>query len=431
MVKRKTKIDLFTFLVCLTVFDLVFGGSGRVIAFGPISFRIVLFACLLLLFVLLGRISDNTSNVLILLICLYWFVEAALSLLFNPTGQVIAELKGYIPIILCPVFVWYFKKYKQGTALVLRLFRIFIRLLALFQIAIWTYAFIKGISAYDRITGLLYKFDYGLFTFIDSANTIPRLFFKTSIFIFIGMLFELSDVFKRKKRMKYSVLFAVIETVAFITTFTLGFWLAAAISLAAIFLLSKKKKKLSYRTIFLIIASIVIVAVLFVRFDIYQMFMLRLESGSVEHKSSQFEKLLSLWLSRPIFGYGFGCTTYYPVDGVLVERYMFENVWMQILFHNGIVGLLLLLSAIVYTCVNLQRLYKKRGDVYFLILEVGLIYICIVSLFNPFINNSIGMVYFAICVGVSNIGKTERYRVKNGLTADGKRLPLTYCGEMK
>lgn len=398
-VRRKKNIDIVSLLVIFIIFDMVIGGSGRVIEFGPLSLRILLFALFFLVFLLFYGKKCRIS-LFALFAFIYVIIELLYSIYVNPIENVVAEIKGYIPLLLCPAFIWFFRKYDLSDFL-WKFAVITIRLLAILQIVLWVYAYIYGDTVYDVLTGLLTKYDYGLFDYIDAAHNIPRVFLKTSIFLFVGILAELSRFMDGKIKIS-GLLFLFIEAIALLTTFTLGFWVASALSIVILLMLKRKRKSVSIEKLVVILFIISLLIILFVRFNVVQMFIYRWESDSVTHKFSQASKLLSLWVRRPIFGYGMGCETSYYVNNELVTRYIFENVWLQLLFHNGVVGLILFVGAIFSTVYKLHLLYKKTHDMRYLILSVSIIYICIVSFFNPFINNSIGLTFFAVCTGVAH-----------------------------
>ena len=286
----------------------------------------------------------------------------------------------------------------------LKFLKITLRILVFLQIGIWVYAYISGPSVYLTLHDIFEKYEYGIFSYVDSNNTIPRVFLKTSIFVFVLLIWDYSD-FRHSKNIKLkNILFILLDVLAFFTNFTLGFWLAGAICLVVYIFIDEVKLK--YDKYILYFTVLLLATVFAVRFNLFEVVMTRFSyGGSVEHKSVQLETLLHYIKFKPIFGYGFGYEISYVTGDVTNYRYVFEISWLQIWLHNGLIGLILYSTLILRTVYRLYKLFKLYKNTKFgricVILSISIIYMCISSFFNPFMNNSIGLTLFALCYGIS------------------------------
>lgn len=70
---------------------------------------------------------------------------------------------------------------------------------------------------------------------------------------------------------------------------------------------------------------------------------------------------LEQWLKRPLFGYGFNAFTNYSTSVISFNTYSHNN-FVEILFNNGIVGLICFYLPRIYVLIALIRLIKKKKD---------------------------------------------------------------------
>lgn len=393
------KLSIEEILVLIVFFDLIFGGSGRVLTLGSISFRIILLiAIILFIFILLwhNKICLNVLNKVLLFFLFYCILNVIVSFAINNKSFIIDEFNGYLTIATSPFFIWFFRKHPKDFKLCINILGSFLFVFAIFSISVWFYCLIKGISSYVIIEPLLNKYFYGSLSYIGN---VPRLFLKSSIFLTIGLLLTTRDCLQKKT--KLNLFKFIIYVFAIIITFTTSFYV---FTLFVLFLYLKEKKVFKNMKYLIIISLITIIAItIVVKMGVLNVMISRFDGEyTMNNKMMQATQLLEKSLKSPLIGYGFGYTMNIDYGySYSLNVYKFEVMWLQLLLHTGLIGLILFAYHIYKSIQKLNRLYVNYKNDDFIILKLGIIYICLVSFTNPFMNNSIGLTYYAICTGVA------------------------------
>lgn len=406
--QKRSQIKIENIVTYIVIFDLVLGGTGRVITIGGTSFRIIMMAVLLALeFLMLVKkpfVIDLHNRIFILIVVIF-VLDLFLGIMLNNPAFAIDEFSGYMTIMIIPFFIL---RYKNNYLTASSDFAFFHRLLVVFSllsIGIWTYAMLRGIGAYAQIRALLDQYWYGSISFIGH---IPRIFLKSSIFVPIGLLFSLDNLWNKKRNSLLCIIEIIIFFITILTTFTVAFYVFSAF--VVVLYLVKVKKRVNIIRIVLsgvIIGSIAII--ILHNTGAIDILMSRFSGEySVSIKIEEAQQIIEEWVSSPIFGYGFGHTIDFNLNYIQkTNSYRYEVMWLQLLCHTGLIGTIPFIMHVFITEKRLQRSYLISKETLCFIIELGVLFICLVSFTNPFMNNSIGLIFYSMAVGVADGLKGE------------------------
>ena len=202
-----------------------------------------------------------------------------------------------------------------------------------------------------------------------------------------------------------------IYALAIVTTFTTGFFLATAV---CVILLLNKRKVFRKRIGFIILLVGIIGAIAVLRFGLIGIMTGRYTGDySSNYRLIQLESILNAFSQKPLFGHGFGYEFTTVYGNTVRTTPNFEIAWGETLVDTGIIGFGLFVSIVF---IVFHKLLKRAGtEKVWYPFAMGLLVIFIESLTNPFINNSIGLTYFAICSGL----------VYNAEAEAGERAPVS------
>lgn len=396
-VRKVTAIEVLNFII---LFDLFFCGSGRLIMLGNLSMRMAFFLLAVIYVLVSTLISGNsfeTKSLFAMSFFLGYLVFSVVCIGDEPLGIKLDYFFRYAYIILILFYEVFFTR--DNTKATLERMKTAIKtmtlLLAAFSIALWIYALSLGQNAYDVIEmGFFRPKVYGNFDFIGGG--IPRIFLKASIFVPIGLLFE-ADAFLDKPSVAGAIKCG-IYLFALMTTFTTGLFLATFI--CGIILLLYKKT--FYKKIGILMWGIFAVGMAFVvKAGLINIMTQRYRGDySTSYRTIQLISIINEFLTKPIFGHGFGheFTTVY--GNTVRTTANFEIAWGEILVDCGIIGFIAFTTLIALVVIRLIK--QSRLESVTFVFALSIVLICLESLTNPFINNSIGLTFFAICAGISN-----------------------------
>ncbi len=395
-----TELTLTRFISFIILLDLIFGGSGRVIMIGSISLRMIIFAAAL--FLTLAALFteeirfDGIMTFLIILFLLY-LCFSVLSVGSSAYSVRMDYFLRYFYIVLLFFYEYYFGKYpcEEEFEKLRILFENMTLIFAGMTILIWCYALVAGFGSYQIIElRFLRPLHYGSFDFFGSG--IPRLFMKGCIFVAIGLLFQADRFFavpSVKNAFKVFLLFF-----ATLITFTSGLYVAVAV--CVMLLLHRERILVGNRWLIVLFAFLLFIFAAW-RFHFVETMLSRYSGDySSSYRLTQLSSILKEFEKKPILGHGFGheFTTFY--GNTIRTTSNFEIAWGELLVDTGIIGFLLFIAILFITFIRIRLLSKGPDTIY--LFGLGLLLICIESLSNPFINNSLGMTYFAICAGAVN-----------------------------
>ena len=393
-IKLKTNfLYIFTYAI-LT--ELILGGSGHLLEFGGVSIRHILLFCIIFIEFIIsfknGFYLTKSKKVLLLLI-FYFLGEFMYGLLRSMPSNVYNEFSGYMPIISCLFFSTYFRIHDNINSLK-RYIETLCMLLALLNLAMWLYCFITR-DANFIIIHLMKPYNYGNLSLI---GTIPRIFLKGSVFICIGFIFKFSDIISNGANFSgYIELFIYFLSV--LVSFTVGLYIATFLATIALLVIHKQDNKTKYTAI---ISTIVIMTFIIIKYDITNIISDRFSGDyTPSFKLAQIKAILSSIDVDFLFGKGLGYAIQVDYGYVEAKTYSFEVMWGQLFLHLGVIGFCLFLYHIYLTLKNLYSKYKITNNRIFLLLLLSVSILCMESMTNPYMNNAIGLLFYAVCVGIS------------------------------
>lgn len=396
----KKHFDLLIILFYIVVIDLILGGSGNLIKVGPLSFRMIIFGAVLMVELFLGFSGVVEFDIVSFLFIIYLTANCVISMLLSYSGFELVVYRGFLPLCMAPFFIFIFRQYSGFEIKFGKLFRALSTILAIASLILFAFCFIRGPGVYSLVeVGFLRKYSMGNLAFV---GRVPRLFLKTSVFICIGYFLALDDFLHQMEEGK-SLLFVVLDLIAIATTFTVGL-VALTAFFSFIILFSCRKIKDQRKAMILSVFLIFMFIAAYYFTGVHSVFEDRFSgSYTFSYKGLQFQKLLYEGLKKPLFGQGIGhtLTTDYGFR-TRTDEYFFEVMWMQIFMNLGIVGFLLFLSTIVLTLIRLYNLSVKTGLRDYMVFGIGIAFLALFSFSNPILNNTIGLTYIAICIGLSH-----------------------------
>lgn len=396
----KGKHTLSDILVDISIIELILGGAGHLLGIGSLGIRMFILGMIFLyeLYLLFtNKLTFEKPNEILLFILIIFLVGLIHGIIENPSNA-INEFVGYAPIFVSPFYIYYFQhrgNIKRAKNIVY--YSSFA--LSLLQLLLWAYCLKNGQAAYIPTQALLDRYNYGFLAFI---GPIPRLFFKTGIFISVGLFICLTEIFEdgiNKKRIIEGIIFGL----SLITTFTVGIYAFTFIGLLLIFIFYGKKISLEKYYKYIIIALVLIV-ILLIRFNIFKILSARFSGDyTMGYKGTQGIEIIKTFVKNPLIGYGLGYPVLINYGYQLLNSYSFEIMWLQLLLHVGIIGFIFYCSHIAVTLKTLLLRFKNesQNNSIYLIFFVSVVFICLDSFTNPYMNNAIGLLFYDLAVGIA------------------------------
>lgn len=351
----------------ILVWELILGGSGQVIhLYGDLTLRMFLFILALIIgfwaFIKypLPKYSAKIIYYYFVTFCLGIFIACLSStsnkLLFD-------DIKPLLYFFISFYFCWAIDDIKVVYKLIdiikwasLVLAVIYLFYLAMIQIfGIWSFS--SMYSSLSNESDIMFRGEEGF------------LFYKGFVYLPLGLLF-----FVREKKYWQSA----IILVATYLTFTRGFYI---MTFCAIILNLILQKHFNFSRLCLLIIVVLIIFFGCYYFQLFDMGDNRAEGDALRFVTmEQVYDRVTVW--SILWGHGFG-------NGVPVRTVHMENSYLEIFHKQGVIGL----SFWIYVLYMIIAYYKKitvnkQLAQPFLI---GAFIIYVQSLFNPYINNSIGM----------------------------------------
>lgn len=432
--------------VLLTIFfvELFVGGGGRLIDFGVLSIRQVLF--LLLIFTLIFRIIkykaflDKRINTFFrfnpVTIGIYglliWFVVSAAIGFFNghPVSIIVMDFFRVSFFVVYFPLAYYISDERFSKQRIISILKYSALAVAIFTIVVS----LLGKTIFSANFGPFYNFMNWLMNddlFFRPSNSV---FYKSHLFVLIALIIALNGVLN-KKFTKLDIALIVLGTISVLWSETRGFLVALLASLLMIILLdakvvtdaykkySEKLKTLVESKWFLKKASTLLVIMILIPFLYKYMTLERFEqevvvedsytqdendsdSGDTEINDTSVNSRLEfmvdskrILLESPInfiFGTGYGTEIAERLDGI-------EMSFLDILVEQGLIGLAIWLYLCLLVFYNYYKGYKKgrKPGTLEISLMAAFIGLILVTNINPFINNPIGISFFLVILILS------------------------------
>jgi hypothetical protein len=431
--------------ILLTIFfvELFVGGGGRLIDFGVLSIRQVLFLLVLLTFVYrivkekaylnknvntLIRFNPVTIGVYALIIS--FIASAAIGFMKgHPVSIIVMDFFRVSYVAVYFPLAYYISNQRFTLSRIITLLKYSALAVAIFTIMI------------DLLGKTVFAADF--YPFYVFMNTIMNddlffrpsnsVFYKSHFFVLIGLILSLNQLLN-KKYSKLDIAIVILASISILWSETRGFLLAFMLSVFMIIILdvkvivdpirglSSKIKKLVQSQQFIkkfVISMLVLVAVPFM----YKYMTLeRFEVATVQHTPGDVEveeqpevndvsvnarmefivasKEILMQPSNLIFGTGYGSEVAGRTDGL-------EMSFLDILVEQGLIGLAIWFFLFLIVYLNYYSAYKKGQKLTAVEISLLSVFMGVLLLtnINPFINNPIGISFFLIMLVISRLKK--------------------------
>jgi hypothetical protein len=370
------------FLILIS--ELIIGGGGRLVAFGPITLRMILFAIALIftgVYFLQGRRMSTTITMFFITFLAMLCVGLAIGVLSGADSKFWAEdIKPLSYVLILPFF--YFTLEDNGLEKTiaqlimngaLLLSAVFFVILLIIHLQI-----VPFLSFYDLVIGT------GEFFF--RAET--TFFYKGFIYLCIALIFAF---FLKQHRYRYAIIF--IFALAIILTFTRGFLFALGVTFIFYSLL---ERKFTHVAVGIVVTSLILYfskpVIYTASAGIHQLKGLnenvpkdqllgnrdKSDTGRIQQAKEVFASTTPMSI---FFGHGFGI-------GVASRPVHMEISYLEIFHKQGILGLAIwaYLFYLLYTCFQASGKDEYSKAFYF-----STCFLFFQSITNQFINNPIGL----------------------------------------
>lgn len=392
------------FLACALLFEAVLGGAGRLITIGPLSIRLIIFI-ISLVFVSVAIITrrihlEGYSFFFTITFITYIMISAFLSVNNGSLFERIDSTMGYLTILLVLFFEIVSNYREQYINRMIHMYYCCMVALAVLAVIIWVWSFLHPNIAYSVIELRFFRpYVYGLFDFLNFGGIrIPRPFMKGTIYLGIGFIISLDSFIQ--KRTKKNTILLILFGIALLTTFSFGIYSAAAI---CFFLVLWKNKVFNSSKLFYSLVGLLFVLVIIYKLGIVDVMISRmLDSGenTFEYRKAMFNDLVFDFFDSPVLGKGMNYSFVTDFANGIKSKTHIEIMWLELLITTGVVGFSLFVFHIYLT---IRRMYLLSNHVHvFLPLAIGVLFVCIESFSNPFMNSPIGLTYYAFCTGITN-----------------------------
>jgi hypothetical protein len=432
-------------LLTILFVELFVGGGGRLIDFGVLSIRQVLFLLLMVTFVYrivkekayfnkdintLIRFNPVTIGVYALIA---WFVVSAAIGFINdhPVSIIVMDFFRVSYVALYFPLAYYISNERFTLSRIITLLKYSALAVAIFTITV------------DLLGKTVFAADF--YPFYVFMNTIMNddlffrpsngVFYKSHFFVLIGLILSLNHLLNKNYR-KLDIAIVILSSISILWSETRGFLLAFMLSVLMIIILdvkvivdpikglSRKFKKLLQSQQFIKKFVMCVIVLVAVPFMYKYMTLERFEVATVEHPpdaeveeqpevndvsvNARMEFIVASKeiLVQPaylIFGTGYGSGVAGRTDGL-------EMSFLDILVEQGIIGLAIWCFLFLIIYLNYYYAYKKGQKL--TTLEVSLLSafmgVLLLTNINPFINNPIGISFFLIMLVASQSKKELR-----------------------
>ncbi len=437
--------------ILLTIFfvELFVGGGGRLIDFGIISIRQILFVVLILTLVFrivkekaylntnintFFRLNSVTIGIYALLI---WFVvSAGIGYMNgNPLSIIVMDFFRVSFFLVYFPLAYYISDNRFSGDRIISILKYSALAVAIFTITIS----LLGKTIFSNNFAPFYEFMNWIMNddlYFRPSNSI---FYKSHLFVLFGLIIALNEVLN-KKYTKLDIALLILGAISILWSETRGFLIAFMISVAMIILLDAKvvtdpvkkfsvKTKNLFQSKWFLKKTLVLLIIMFIVPYLYQYMTLeRFEEEVVEspsgytsgqgHQSTNNSKVETevndvsvntrlefivyskeVLLDNPVnfvFGTGYGTEIAGRVNGI-------EMSFLDILVEQGFIGLAIWGFLFLIVLYNYYVAYKngKKLSTLEISLIASFIGLLLLTNINPFINNPIGISFFLVLLILS------------------------------
>jgi len=413
---------LFVYLI---VADIVIGGGGRLLTFGPLTIRMILFfVSLILLMSLVVYESDvQTISFKVLAFVIFFLLFYSSVGIINGSTLLNIVMDGnfIVTLLYIPIF-YYLISYAPTN--IIKMFNYFIFLIVILSLATVIAVILQLLGLLDlrELDFVLKDHGYGGNTGVMPGG-ILRIYTVSHVFLQFGLSIVLSRImFKGAFRMDF--IYALIIATALLFTFTRGLWMGAFVS-AIVIVVKAGFTRLS-KSIIPVLSILFIPIVTFGMLGIYSFEQMSsrafvtLEADKINRgdlvRIAQVGFAMRQFSSSPLFGKGLGAKMnddYLHVRSLISKKdkedtgslgVTIELTYLDLLRKFGIAGFgLVLVTAVIIPYKFARRLrlvkeYDSRLHATLFGFLAGFIGFMITVSTNPYLLNASGMFVYVLLI---------------------------------
>jgi hypothetical protein len=368
------------FLFLVTLLEVFLGGGGRLIAFGPVSLRMILLTVCLGVAVIVELLRWRRADgqwLAIWLVLAYLLVHLPALMIGGYRGaepaQMFTELQQSLYWVAAPFFAMEL----QSRAMVQRA-GVLVRLSGV-VLAIAYLALLLGVETAAVDLSRL------LSIFADTQEFSLRggglLFYKG--FLYLG----LATVFLIAQRGRYWIPLTILVFSALVMTLTRGFILAAATAVVSLLIYQRRVTASAFGVIVMLGAAYVVWAYVPSLDDTI--------AGLRDISNSQRLDDISFISAHAtaatlMFGEGFG--------SLINDRLNIENTFLWVFWKLGIAGVIFWLTPLILCAYYFARIPARRSNGLACGFFFSTVFIYVETTTNPYLNNPIGLVFVLLAV---------------------------------
>lgn len=431
-------------LLCVLMADCAVLGAGRTMSVGPFGFRMVLLGVIMVLAVplVVGQFSTLVKNRYLWLLLAFggWVIlEAVLGIANGNSRALLArDIKGfaYFAAVLPALCVVNTKDrvHKLMQVIMYASATLAVVTFALVFLYNWVPGFFAWLVSLDP--------EHNIMMFAAVSHKIPRLFFKSTPYLLCCCAFSIYFCLTRrdKKYCWHYIAITCVSLFALLLSYTRSVYLAvfiAASFLLALYLTMERDRRawlvkaVSAAAVSCVLLITLCSAVLHTNYFGYALDRLGVtfaqgDLGSVDstapdfnqdssddpndtdgfqHDTIESDKFRALTMSElmknikasPIWGHGLGKAL--EVRDGKANEYIYHDIWMK----TGIIGLALFFAPLALMFVNTGKKIKSNTDTVRLHAPwlAALLGFVTFSYFNPYMNASLGILFYCCTIGAS------------------------------
>ena len=440
--------DQLAFMIlCLLMADCAMLGSGRIISVGPLGLRMILLGLLLVvsLPLIVQHFSHLIKNRLLWILALFalWLgIETLLGIANNNSRALLSsDLKGFAYFVAVVPALCVLNS-KQRVHRLMKVIMYASGILAVFALVL-LFLYNNNPQLFGKITILDQEHHITMFAAVSAR--IPRLFFKSTPYFLCGCAFPIYFAATEKTHLRYWLypLMVGLSLFAMLMSYTRSIYLATGI--AALFVMvvlwicldtaGRKNLAKTFGMSVAICLAVTLLCSVTMKADYFGYALDRLgvtfhsssiepgttypsdpdltdptiptqpgDTDSFQQATIQSDTLRAQTMAElkenirqsPIWGHGLGKAL------VVRNGYANEYIYHDILMKTGLIGILLFLSPAIMLLANLIKKLKRKSDAAQLITPwlTVLLGFMIFSYFNPYMNASLGILFYCCCIGV-------------------------------
>jgi hypothetical protein len=394
-------------LFTISLLELFLGGGGRLIAVGPVSLRMVLFAaclCATLVAILFPRRRSEGVLFAISLVLIYLLIHVGALVVGAVYGSewphMLSEFQQSLYWLAAPFFALMIQSEQDVQ-----------RYARIVQIAGVTLGGIYLATLAGLISGVIHL---SLVKAIIAPSG-EAVFRSGEFFIYKGFLYlGISIVFFFAIRGKYWVLLTMLIAIALILTFTRGFVISTAV--AVLLMLCMQGRWREAAPVLVLVASAAFLAWIYLP-SVDTNLLASHEYSTNQRLEDMAYMLYHVTPVTFITGEGYGSLINY--------RYLIENTFLWAFWKLGTAGLLFWLLPLSLCIYYYTRISNRRSNALANAYLFGTVLVYVQTNTNPFLNNPIGLSFVMLAVfSLRRLSRPDRTALING-RPDATAVPMS------